>query len=99
MKIEFELPNDFIRVTETADDKGSPVTVAAILGLPVMYLREDVDFTDIEQWEYVLSLQLANYFANYLVEQVPEYWTRKCPTGREVHVSSMIKLIREDFDS
>lgn len=75
-----------VRVGETADRKGNPVTALEILGQPVLHARGEAPGGYLpEDWEDIFASRLARVLADLLLrDDDPELWSTQSPTGREV---------------
>ena len=85
-KIDVREVQGLIQVGETCDQKGNPVVALEILGVPVLYAREDaLTHCDADTWEEIFSQRLAGLLAGALIrEGDPQVWSASSPTGREV---------------
>lgn len=98
MKLQLDLPG-IVRVRDTNDYKGNPVTVVSVLGIDVAYyIGKSDDYFRNEDWEEVFNRQIARFLGNIFVQQYMTDWSRDNPTGREVTDESVIILeeVRED---
>lgn len=96
MKLTIDIPS--IRVVETNDYKGNPVTVLTIFDTPVLYTRgHGPEGLDPEIWEDLFKRRLANHFADLFLDNGINHengavWEKKSPTGREVWTDSLTEV-------
>ncbi|MCP9209606.1 hypothetical protein [Streptomyces cucumeris] len=75
-----------VRVGEASDEKGNPVGVLEVLGIPVLYANKgDLDRYGHADWRGMFEQRLARLLSRGLVgEDDPRWWAPDSPTGREV---------------
>lgn len=97
MKLEIALPDGFVRVSDTENYKGIPITVAYLFGQEALYFIGDAESSmENADWERIFSTRMANYFADMLAQQFPDDWSIDNPTGRAIINNDTITLVRED---
>lgn len=90
MKIDAKVSDirGLLQVGPSSDQKGNPVAVVEILGVPVLFADpRDLPHRDWEIWEEVVGAQLGAFFAAFLVGTgAMEGWKEgeMSVTGREV---------------
>jgi hypothetical protein len=84
-----------LQVGPTIDQKGNPVAVVELLGVPILYANpRDLPSRDWETLEEMVGSQLGAFFAEFLLGTgVMDQWQRASTTGREV----MRLSDREDY--
>lgn len=75
-----------LQVGPTIDQKGNPVAVVELLGVPILYANpRDLPSRDWETLEEMVGNQLGAFFAEFLLGTgVMDKWQRASTTGREV---------------
>lgn len=87
MILTLKLPGA-VRVIETSDYKGNPLTVLLIGDTEVLYAEgRQPGELDASGWEDVFRSRLASILAGLLLDDgagtLGEFWHRESPTGRE----------------
>lgn len=100
MEISLKLPSTVVRVRDTQNSKGNPVTVLSIFGEDVAYYvgnPHDTYALSNEDWEDIALGQMARFFARAFVEKNSEEWSLENPTGREISKAGPIEFVREEY--
>lgn len=104
MKLTIDLPGA-VRVVETSDYKGNPLTVLLLGDTEVLYAGgHQPDDLSAAAWEDIFQNRLARIFADLLLENNDGAdggtWHRESPTGRETWGSESsayeVRLVREE---
>jgi len=85
LKLELNLPSA-VRVVETNDYKGNPLTVLLINDTEVLYAEgHEPDAITADGWEDIFQTRLARIFAGLLLADRGDdgTWQAESPTGRE----------------
>jgi hypothetical protein len=102
MKLTLDLPGT-VRVAETSDYKGNPLTVLLISDTEVLYAEgHEPGGLDAGSWEDVFRTRLARIFATLLLDGGIDAgtWHRNSPTGRETwgpeSSAYEVRMVQED---
>jgi hypothetical protein len=95
VNLNIELPG-IVRVRDTTNYKGNPVTVVSIFGTDVLYYigKKGDNFSsfDNSDWEDIMQRRIADFFGDMLMKQFPLNWSDSNPTGREVSEEDTVYL-------
>lgn len=98
MKLQLDLPG-IVRVRDTHNYKGVPMTVLSIFGVDVLYYTGKSTL-DNESWEEIATLKIAEFMADTLMRSgsFSDSWSPDNPTGREVSETDPVVYLTEDRD-
>lgn len=99
MKLQLDLPG-IVRVRDTHNYKGVPLTVLSIFGVDVLYYKGD-SVLDNEDWEDIATRKIAEFMADTLMRSGSFYdsWSPDNPTGREVSETDPVIYLEEDREN
>lgn len=93
MRLQLDLPG-IVRVRDTTNYKGNPVTVVSVFGEDVAYYIGKSIF-DNKDWEDLFNQKIANFFGKMFIEEYPANWSEENPTGREVGETDPVIYLSE----